>query len=667
MSVDEDSAAALLRRLAKPPITTWLLKYDWRTFLADFGAALIVASLLVPQALAYSTLAGLPAVFGLHANVVGPMLYSIYGTLSHGIMGVAALTCIVSRLAVVSFEPDSLTATDRSRYEDLIFGVALLSGVIQLVLGLCRGGVVADLLSRPVLSAFLSAAGAIMVISQVRPLFGLPDSSSGDDSANSLVQLFNALADLGSIHWPTVGLSAATLLLLLASRWKRIPKWVPSWLLIMGTSILISWAADFESHGIRVVGAVEGGFPSPRFPALSAKDVWAILPGAFEVACVGFVGQYALGVQFGQIYRYEVDGNLELVASGLSNIVGSLFASQPVTICFSRTAACADSGGRTPMVNFLVCLVTILTLLVLTPLFRPLPLSVLACVILVSIRQLISPSDVKFLWRVSKVELLVYMTTFFATVGLGIELGILLGFVSSLIALLFRSAMATTVRLGRIPGTWFSVEGMVSVEQVDSVMVVGFTGPLFFGNSSALKTFLETATATMMTAAPSDRPAGEVALIDFGDDDVPPRKSALRESAHRHLVADRAVLLDFENVSSIDATALQTLQIVLPRCFNLSDAPSDRRKPLLAVSSLKQRVFDKLARSGIVQQLGAERFHLTRHGALQRLHDALSAPPSQSSTGEAAAADGTLMPSKSASTSLLSLFLGKGRTHISFD
>jgi SulP family sulfate permease len=358
MSVDEDPATALLRRinrkpaslaswkqhawrLAKPPVATWLLNYDWRTFLNDFGAALIVASLLVPQALAYSTLAGLPAVFGLHANVVGPMLYSIYGTVSHGIMGVAALTCIVSRLAVVSFEPDSLTASDRSRYEDLIFGVSLLSGVIQLVLGLCRGGVVADLLSRPVLSAFLSAAGTIMVISQVRPLFGLPDSSSGDDSANSLVQLFNALADLGGIHWPTVGLSASTLLLLLASRWKRIPKWVPSWLLIMATSILISWAADFESHGIRVVGAVEGGFPSLRFPALSAKDVWAILPGAFEVACVGFVGQYALGVQFGQMYRYEVDGNLELVASGLSNIVGSLFASQPVTICFSRTAACA--------------------------------------------------------------------------------------------------------------------------------------------------------------------------------------------------------------------------------------------------------------------------------------------------------------------------------------
>jgi SulP family sulfate permease len=421
------------------------------------------------------------------------------------------------------------------------------------------------------------------------------------------------------------------LLLLLASRWKRIPKWVPSWLLIMGTSILISWAADFESHGIRVVGAVEGGFPSPRFPALSAKDVWAILPGAFEVACVGFVGQYALGVQFGQMHRYEVDGNLELVASGLSNIVGSLFASQPVTMSFSRTAACADVGGKTPMVNFLVCLVTILTLLVLTPLFRPLPLSVLASVILVSIRQLISPSDVKFLWRVSKVELLVYLTTFFATVGLGIELGILLGFASSLIALLYRSATATAVRLGRIPGTdeWFSAEDMVSVEQVDSVMVVGFTGPLFFGNSSALKTFLETATATMMTAAPSDRPAGEVALIDFGDDDVPLRNSALRESAHRHLVAERAVLLDFENVSSIDATALQTLQIVLPRCFNLSDSP-DRRKPLLAVSSLKLRVFDKLARSGIVQQLGSERFHLTRHGALQWLHDALSAPPSQS-------------------------------------
>jgi MFS superfamily sulfate permease-like transporter len=298
---------------------------------------------------------------------------------------------------------------------------------------------------------------------------------------------------------------------------------------------------------------------------------------------------------------------------------------------FSRTAACADVGGKTPMVNFLVCLVTILTLLVLTPLFRPLPLSVLASVILVSIRQLISPSDVKFLWRVSKVELLVYLTTFFATVGLGIELGILLGFASSLIALLYRSATATAVRLGRIPGTdeWFSAEDMVSVEQVDSVMVVGFTGPLFFGNSSALKTFLETATATMMTAAPSDRPAGEVALIDFGDDDVPLRNSALRESAHRHLVAERAVLLDFENVSSIDATALQTLQIVLPRCFNLSDSP-DRRKPLLAVSSLKLRVFDKLARSGIVQQLGSERFHLTRHGALQWLHDALSAPPSQS-------------------------------------
>jgi MFS superfamily sulfate permease-like transporter len=293
-------------------------------------------------------------------------------------------------------------------------------------------------------------------------------------------------------------------------------------------------------------------------------------------------------------------------------------------LLFAHCRVRADSGGKTPMVNFLVCLVTILTLLVLTPLFRPLPLSVLACMILVSIRQLISPSDVKFLWRVSKVELLVYLMTFFATVGLGIELGILLGFASSLIALLYRSATATTV----CPA-WFSVEDMVSVEQVDSVMVVRFTGPLFFGNSSALKTFLETATATMMTAAPSDRPAGEVALIDFGDDDVPLRNSALRESAHRHLVAERAVLLDFENVSSIDATALQTLQIVLPRCFNLSDSP-DRRKPLLAVSSLKLRVFDKLARSGIVQQLGSERFHLTRHGALQWLHDALSAPPSQS-------------------------------------
>jgi SulP family sulfate permease len=631
-------------RLVKPPVVDWLLKYHWKTFLADFVAALIVASLLVPQALAYSVLGGLPAIYGLRANVVGPILYSVFGTVRHGIVGAVALSMIVTRVAVTACDPAAATAADQTRFEDLTFGVALLSGVIQLVVGLLRGGVVSDLFSRPMMSAFLTAAGAIIVISQVRPLFGLPHVA---EDGSSLVQLFKALADLGSISWPTFGLSAATLLLLVASR--RLPKWLPSSLIIMALSILISWAASLEAHGIRVVGEIDSGLPSARAPTLSPADVGALLPGALEVAAVGFVGQFALGMQFGTKFRYAVDGNMELVASGLSNIAASLFQGPPITMSFSRTAANADVGGQTPIVNVLVSLMACLTLLVLTPLFRPLPVAVLACVIVLSCRQLIDLGFCAFLWRVSKLELfLVYFPTFFATIGLGIEVGIVVGVACSLLAVVFRNSQ----QLPEIDAT----------SNVDGVVVVVFRGPLSFVNASSLAAFLVKTTAKMMTAgstAPlaehSSSESGGVALIDLGDD-------APRASAHQHALCDRALLLDLGGVSSVDATALQTLQIVLPQCFNLTDARADQRKPVLALAALNLTTYDKMQRAGLVKLIGAQRFHVTRRDALAALADEVARSPLEVGDEDSAAPASFLAPPVAASSAAQSPLLGRLRT-----
>lgn len=613
-------------RLVKPPVVDWLLTYHWRTFLADFVAALIVGSLLVPQALAYSVLAGLPAHYGLRANVVGPILYSVFGTVRHGIVGVVALSMIVTRAAVTACDPAAASAADQTRFEDLTFGVALLSGVIQLAVGLVRGGVVADLFSRPMMSAFLSAAGAIIVISQVRPLFGLPHAAGSEDGS-SLVQLYHSLADLGSISWPTFGLSAVTLVLLLASR--RLPKWLPSWLIIMALATLISWAAKLDTY-LSVVGDIQSGLPSARIPTLSPADVGALLPGSLEVAAVGFVGQFALGAQFGAKFGYAVDGNMELVASGLSNIVASLFQGPPVTMSFSRTAAAADVGGKTPMVNVLVSLLACLTLLVLTPLFRPLPLAVLASVILVSCRQLVDLQEIVFLWRVSKLELFcVYVPTFLATLGLGIELGIVIGVSCALLAVLYRNSQ----QLPQIDAT----------SNVDGVVVVGFRGPLSFVNASALVSFLVKTTAKMKmrssgAMAPladlSSSESGGVALIDLSDIDAPARAP----DDHHQALRDRALLLNLEGVSSIDATALQALRIVLPQCFNLTDERADRHKPALALAALNLPTYDKLQRAGLVKLIGAKRIHVTQRDALAALADEVARSPLEVGGDEESAA-----------------------------
>jgi len=474
-------------------IPSWLLGYGKQELRGDAQAGLVVAVMLVPQAMAYAMLAGLPPVYGLCAATLPLVVYAFFGTSRQLAVGPVAIVSLLTADACSRLvEAGSDVATTAGTAALL----ALLVGAIQVALGLFRAGFLVNFVSHAVVSGFTSA-GAIMIgLSQLPQLLGV--KTAGGNSAVAL--LVEVIRKIGDLHGLTlaIGLTATVVLLVARFRRWRFPVTLP----VIAVSILLVWWFGLEEHGVRAVGAVPSGLPSWNPPALSLESLRSLLPSALAIVFIGVMESIAVAKWIATREKYRIDANRELVGLGLANVTAGLFSGYPVAGGFSRTAVNYQAGARTPLAAVFTAALVLLTMMFLTPLFTHLPNAVLAAIIMSAVVGLIDFQEARRLFNVKKADGWIFVVTFLVTLGLGMDKGLVVGIIFSLALFIRRSARPHLAVLGRVGEHEFRDLRRYPDAVVDpDVVMLRVDSSLYFANAG----FVEERIRAKLVQQPSAR------------------------------------------------------------------------------------------------------------------------------------------------------------------
>ena len=385
-------------------------------FGADLTAGLTVAAMLIPQSMAYATLAGLPPVVGLYASILPTLSYAIFGTSPKLAVGPVALDSMLVAGAL-----GSIAQSGTDDYATAAALLAAMIGTIQVVLGKLRaGGFGRRLLSRPVIGGFVTGAAVLIAISQLEPL-GLRSVLGG--------------ADRASLGTAAVGIVAIGLLL--ASR--RLDKRVPGALIVVVIGVAVSAALQLAEHGVAVVGPIEPGLASPRFSLPTLALLGRLLPSAATIALVGFTEAISVGETFTEPGARGPRPNRELIAIGIANVVAYLVGAYPVTGGLSRTAVNHDAGAQTRWAGAITAAAVALALYTVADLIALLPRAVLAAIVLASVVRLIDARGARALFETDRAQGWVFVATMIVTLVVGIIEGVVVGVAASAAVRVVRS------------------------------------------------------------------------------------------------------------------------------------------------------------------------------------------------------------------------------------
>ncbi len=462
------------------PLLQWLPRYKKSYFSGDLSAGLTVGVMLVPQGMAYAMIAGLPPVFGLYAALIPQVVYTLLGTSRQLAVGPVAMDSLL-----VASGLGALALSGIEEYIAMALFLSLFMGTIQFILGLFRMGFLVNFLSKPVISGFTSAAAIIIGLSQLKHILG----TSIERSNQVHILLKNALLNIDTTHWITVGIGLTAILIIKLS--KKINPRIPAALIVVFLGVLIVYFLNLNEQGVKIVGEVPSGLPSPKLPTVDGSRISELFPIALTLALIAFMEAISVAKAIEEKHSdYEVDPNQELIALGASNIIGAVFQSYPTTGGFSRTAVNDQAGAKTGVAPLISALVVGLTLLFLTPLFYYLPNAVLAAIIMVAVFGLIDLNYPLQLYKNQKDEFILLLVTFFITLGVGIKEGILLGVLSSLILLVYRTSKPHIAVLGRIRNTHYFKNVLRfpdDTETFKEFLVLRFDAQLYFGNKEYFK------------------------------------------------------------------------------------------------------------------------------------------------------------------------------------
>ncbi|MBW0157117.1 SulP family inorganic anion transporter [Sedimentimonas flavescens] len=556
------------------PILTWAPNYHRATFEADLVAAVIVTIMLIPQSLAYALLAGLPAHVGLYASIAPLLLYTLLGTSRALAVGPVAVASLMTAAAV-----GEIAAKGTPEYLGAAIALAFLSGAMLLAMGFLRLGFIASFLSHPVISGFISASGILIAASQIKHLLGisangktLPEivgSLTEQLGATNTPTLIIGIGAVAFLFWARNGLRGALIALGLRARLAGLMVRAAPVFAVFVT-ILATWGLNLEAEGVRVVGRVPQGLPTPAMPPLDLA-LWAQLAvPALLISIVGYVETISVAQTLAAKRRQRIDPDQELVALGGANLASAFSGGFPVTGGFARSVVNFDAGAETPAAGAFTAIGMGLATLLLTPALYYLPQATLAATIVVAVLSLVDLGAIRRTYNYSRGDALAMVATILVTLGVGVEAGISAGVGLSVLLQLWRSSRPHYAVLGQVPGTeHFRNINRHRVITAPDVLSLRVDASLWFPNAR----FLE------------DTIYGAVA----GD------------PAIRHVV------LNCPAVNFIDSSALEALEAVNQQ---LKDAGV-----LLHLSEVKGPVMDRLKRSDLITHLGGQVF-LTHHDAL---------------------------------------------------
>jgi len=556
------------------PILDWGSRYNRDTLTSDLIAAVIVTIMLIPQSLAYALLAGLPPEVGLYASVLPLVAYAIFGTSTALAVGPVAVVSLMTASAV-----GSIAAEGTVDYASAAILLAAMSGVILAALGLFRLGFIANFLSHPVISGFITASGLIIATSQVGGMLGIKTEGHAlPDLVMSIVH------NIGTINWYTLAVGAVSLGLLL---WIRmdLKNWLIRFGLPKGTVTIITragpvlvvfltmaWSVlgDLGAKGVSLVGDVPQGLPMLSLPNFNLDTIQALLLPALIISIVGFVESISVAQTLAAKRRERINPNQELIGLGASNIAAAIGGGYPVTGGFARSVVNFDAGAATPAAGAFTAIGIAGATLLLTPFLAILPKATLSATIIVAVLTLVDFSILKRAWAYSKADFAAVAITLLGTMLMGVEVGISLGVGASILIFLYRSSQPHAAVVGQVPGTeHYRNVKRHKVETDPSVLSIRVDESLYFANARYLEDLVY------------DQVAGRPELKD--------------------------VVLMCSAVNAIDMSALESLEAIEHRLKDLGVR--------LHLSEVKGPVMDRLAGTEFLAHLSGG-VHLSHHQAM---------------------------------------------------
>lgn len=559
------------------PVLDWARDYDRIHLTGDLLAAGIVTLMLIPQSLAYAMLAGLPAQAGLYASMLPLVVYAVFGSSRTLSVGPAAVTSLMTAAAV-----GQLAGVPGADAQTVAVVLALLSGLMLVVMGVLRLGFLANYLSHPVISGFISGSGVLIAFSQFQHILGVPASGS------TLPALVESLwQGLEQINGPTVAIGVAMLVFL---GWAR--RGLKPLLLRLGaspfvadvmakaapvagivTAIVVVGVAGLAEQGVRVVGEVPQGLPALSLPAWNPALWRELVVPALLLGVVGFVESISVGQSLAARRRQRIEPDQELVALGAANVAAACSAGLPVTGGLSRSVVNFDAGARTPAAGAMTAVGIAVATLLFTPWLRYLPQAALAATIIVAVLSLVDLHIYRRTWTYSRFDFAVVAATTTLTLLAGVEAGLVGGVGLALALHLYRSSRPHIAEVGQVPGTeHFRNVLRHRVACSEKVLGLRVDESLYFANARYLEDWINRLVAS---------------------------RSALQH-----------VVLLCSAINDIDASALESLEAIQARLAEAGIA--------LHLSEVKGPLMDRLERTGFRRRLSGKVF-LTHYQAISCL------------------------------------------------
>lgn len=559
----------------------WLPGYERKNLKGDLIAGVTVGAMLIPQSMAYALLAGLPPQIGLYSAVLPLVVYAALGRSRQLGVGPTAISSLLTSAALAQ-----LSGGDGRLAVELAATLAIMVGLMRIALGVGRLGFLVTFLSRPVLSGFTSAAAILIGASQLKHLLGVKLEHT--ERVHGI--LAEAVSRIDEVQGATLAVGAIGIALLAALR-RWLPRW-PGALIVVALGTLAVVAFHLEGHHVNVVGEIPGRLPTIGVPTSGLDHLSALVPTALAITMLGFVESIAIAQVFAQRHRYTVRPNRELVALGACTVAAGLTNGYAVSGSFSRTAVNAASGARTQLAGVVSAGVVALTLVALTPLFRPLPHAILAAVVVTAVAGLVDVAEARRLWTVKRSDFWLMALAFAGTLAFGVELGLGISVVASLVVVLRQTTRPHVAVLGRIPGTteFRNVERSPSAVTTDGVVVVRVDAPLYFANLDYLREKLKT----------------------------------LEQEQDGRM---RVLVLDATSVTELDSSADTALVEIA--------ADLAQRDVALYLAGVKGRLLDVMRRSGSYERIGPGHFFLSANDAVRHAEAVLAAPAGTDRAGRA--------------------------------
>lgn len=589
------------------PLTAAMQDYSREQLVGDLIAGLIVAIMLVPQAMAYAMLAGLPPQVGLYASIVPLILYSLFGTSNSLAVGPVAMVSLLVLTGV-----GELAAPGSPEFIGMCLTLALMVGVLQIAMALFRLGFLVNFISHPVLVGFTSAAAIVIGFSQVKHLIGI----TVENGEYPFQLIAGTIANVGGMNPTTLAIGIASCLSLVAFQLSPLVSeklrsnkvaGAPSpistaptaaarpshvWLSTvskLGPLVVVIAAALFvfggqlnQSSAVKIVGKIPAGLPGLTRPVLNWEMVRSLFPLALIITLVGYMESVSVAKALASRKRENVDANRELFALGLADVGAAFTGGYPVTGGFSRSMVNYSAGVRTPLGSIFTAAFVAVSVLFLTPLFFYIPKAVLAAIIIVAVAPLVDFKTPFKLWRYSRADAIALLVTFVAVLATGIETGILIGVATTILMLMWKMSQPHFAEVGRV-GTSEHFRNIKRHDVVTTAGVLAFRvdESLNFANSPFLESYV----------------TGQVA-----------KRQEIK-----------SVLLICSGINDIDATGLEVLEKI--HC-ELSEAGIG-----FYLSNVKGPLTDRFRLAGYDDVFLRENIFLSANDAIRKLSKTTSVPP----------------------------------------